>query len=174
MVGAVLGANLGQDIPEHTLKVAAGLALWVLALLVWLRTRLTEQAVVAHDPAMPVHTGRQFGMSIGLGASGGAASAFLGVGMAPFLQLGLLTLLKLPLRQTVGTTMLTLVFVSASGALVLARHGDVSGPHLIGTVIGLASGSYVGARYTRRAPRELLRAAVVAVPIIAGGMILFL
>jgi uncharacterized membrane protein YfcA len=66
------------------------------------------------------------------------------------------------------------VFVSASGALVLAREGDVSAPHLIGTVIGLASGSYVGARYTRRAPREVLRAAVVAVPIIAGGMILFL
>ena len=115
MVGAVVGANLGQDIPEHTLKIAAGLALWVLALLVWLRTRFAEQAVVAHDPALPVHTGRQLSASIGLGATGGAASAFLGVGMAPFLQLGLLTLLNLPLRQTVGTTMLTLVFVSASG-----------------------------------------------------------
>jgi uncharacterized membrane protein YfcA len=174
MVGAVIGANLGQDIPEHTLKIAAGLALWILALLVWLRTRIAEQTVVAHDPTLHVHTGRQLGASIGLGATGGAASAFFGIGMAPFLQLGLLTLLKLPLRQTVGTTMLTLVFVSASGALVLARHGDVSMPHLIGTVIGLASGSYVGARYTRRAPRELLRAAVVTVPIIAGAMLLFL
>jgi uncharacterized membrane protein YfcA len=173
MAGAILGANIGQDIAEHTLKIAAGLALWMLAVLVWLRTRFAEQTVAAHDPALPVHNGRQVVASIGLGATGGAASAFFGVGMAPFLQLGLLTLLKLPLRQTVGTTMFTLVFVSASGALVLAKHGDVSTPHFIGTVIGLASGSYVGARYTRRAPREVLRAAVVIVPVLAGALLLF-
>jgi uncharacterized protein len=174
MVGALIGANIGLEVPAETLKVAAGLALWVLAVLVWMRTRFAEQTVVAHDPSLPIHSDRQFAASIGLGVTGGAASAFFGIGMAPYLQLGLLTFLKLPLRQTVGTTMLTLVFVSASGALVLARHGDVSTNHLIGTVIGLASGSYIGARYTRRAPRAVLRAAVVTVPIIAGAILLFL
>jgi uncharacterized membrane protein YfcA len=173
MAGALIGANIGLEIPAHTLKVAAGLALWGLAFLVWLRTRIADRTIAAHDPTEPVHPGRQLALSIGLGVSGGAASGFFGVGMAPYLQLGLLTFLKLPLRQTVGTTMLTLVFVSASGALVLARHGDISTNHLIGTVIGLASGSFVGARFTRRAPRELLRAAVVAVPIIAGAILLF-
>ena len=94
--------------------------------------------------------------------------------MAPYLQLGLLTVHRLPLRQTVGTTMLTLVFISAAGGIALARHGDVSLPHLIGLTIGLASGAYIGARFTRRAPREVLRGAVVAIPFIAGAMILFL
>jgi uncharacterized membrane protein YfcA len=109
-----------------------------------------------------------------LGASGGAAAAFFGVGMAPFLQLGFLTVHRLPLRQTIGTTMMALIFISAAGSVALARHGDVSLPHLIGLTAGLGGGAYFGARYTRRAPRQVLRAAVVATPVIAGAMILFL
>ena len=165
-IGAAIGAAIGQDITARPLQLAAGLALWVLALLVWLRLRLVERApraaIVGHGATQgPV---RRMIASVGLGLSGGAAAAFFGVGMAPFLQFGLLTVLKLPLRQTVGTTMLTLVFISLSGTLILARHGDVSVPHLIGTVVGLSSGSYLGARYTRRARREVLRTAVVVVP----------
>jgi uncharacterized membrane protein YfcA len=94
--------------------------------------------------------------------------------MAPFLQLGLLTLHRLPLRQTVGTTMLALVFISAAGGIAMARHGDVSVPHLIGLTMGLGSGAFVGARFTRRAPRRLLRTTVVTVPVVAGSMLLFL
>jgi hypothetical protein len=69
--------------------------------------------------------------------------------------------------------MLTLIFVSLSGGISMAFHGDVSGPHLIGTVIGLASGSYFGARYTGRAPRHFLRTALVGTPLLAGGMLIF-
>jgi uncharacterized membrane protein YfcA len=157
--------------------VLAGLALWGLAGLVWLRTRLGVGAVAGRDEfewvGEPARPAREWAASVGLGVSGGAAAAFLGVGMAPFLQLGFLTLLRLPLRQTVGTTMLTLVFISAAGSLALARHGDVSLPHLVGTVFGLASGAYVGARFTRRVRREVLRVAVVAIPFLAGAMLLF-
>lgn len=174
VIGAVLGATFGQDISGAVLKPAAGLALWALAAMVWLRTRVTPRVVAAHDPAGSVPAERQTATAVGLGLSGGAASAFFGVGMAPFLQLGFLTALKLPLRQTIGTTMLTLVFISASGAAVLATTGDVSVSHLIGTVAGLSAGSFVGARFTRRAPRAVLRASVVAVPIIAGAMLLFI
>ena len=176
-LGAVLGADGSQQVPADVLQVLAGLALWALAGLVWLRTRLGVGSVPGRiefewvgEPARPA---REWAASVGLGVSGGAAAAFLGVGMAPFLQLGFLTLLRLPLRQTVGTTMLTLVFISAAGSIALARHGDVSVPHLIGTVLGLASGAYVGARFTRRVRREVLRVAVVAIPFLAGAMLLF-
>jgi len=179
-VGAVLGAGIGQGIPEETLQPLAGLALWGLAGLVWLRTRLGLGATAAGRPgAEPDWPGeatrpaREWAAAVGLGASGGAAAAVLGVGMAPFLQLGFLTLLRLPLRQTVGTTMLTLVFVSGAGSIALARHGDVSLPHLVGTTLGLAGGAYVGARFTRRARRGVLRGAVVAVPFLAGAVLLF-
>jgi uncharacterized protein len=176
-LGAVLGADTSQAVDERTLATAAGLALWGLAGLMWLRTRLTSPRPAIGEPewhSEPTRSSREWIAGIGLGATGGAAAAFFGVGMAPFLQLGLLTVHHLPLRQTVGTTMLVLVFVSGSGGAALARHGDVSVPHLVGLTIGLASGAYIGARFTRRAPRRLLRSAVVAIPFVAGAMLLFL
>jgi uncharacterized membrane protein YfcA len=176
-LGAVLGADTSQAVDERTLATAAGLALWGLAGLMWLRTRLTSARPATGEPEWhgePARSSREWIAGIGLGATGGAAAAFFGVGMAPFLQLGLLTVHHLPLRQTVGTTMLVLVFVSGSGGTALARHGDVSVPHLVGLTIGLVSGAYIGASFTRRAPRTLLRSAVVAIPFVAGMMLLFL
>lgn len=173
IVGAVIGASIGQGIPEAELQVAAGLGLWLLAALVWLRLRMAPKlnAVARVTPEPPPE--RRTFASLGLGVTGGAASAFLGVGMAPFLQLGFLSLLKLPLRQTVGTTMLTLVFISFSGATALAFYGDVSAPHLVGVTLGLGSGSFFGARFTRRAHVGILRFAVVTTPFIAGAVLLF-
>lgn len=174
--GAVIGADWSQSVPDEVLQAAAGLALWSLAVLVLFRSRITR-GIVGHETDVreePIRTKREWAAGIGIGATGGAAAAFLGIGMAPLIQLGLLTIHRLPLRQTVGTAMMALIFISAAGGLAMARHGDVSGPHLVGLTIGLASGAYIGARYTRRAPRELLRIAVVAVPVTAGAMLLFL
>lgn len=173
--GALLGADVSQAVPERALGIAAGLALWFLAGLVWLRTRLTitmqpDQGAAGEVTRSP----REWLAGIGLGATSGAGAAFFGVGMAPFLQLGFLTIHHLSLRQTVGTTMLALIFISASGAVAMARHGDVSLPHLLGLTIGLGGGAFLGARYTRRAPRAVLRVTVIAVPIVAGAMLLFL
>jgi len=175
--GAVLGADKSQAANDQTLAMVARLALWILAVLMWLRTRLAGSIATTGElqwHGESARSPREWLAGIGLGATGGAAAAFFGVGMAPFLQLGLLTVHQLPLRQTLGTTMLVLVFISASGGAALARHGDVSMPHLVGLTIGLASGAYIGARCTRRAPRRLLRSAVVTIPFVAGAMLLFL
>ena len=175
--GAVLGADASQAIDDQTLAMSAGIALWGLAVLMWLRTRITGAIPAMREPVWygeSARSPREWLAGIGLGATGGAAAAFFGVGMAPLLQLGLLKVHHLPLRQTVGTTMLVLVFISASGGAALARHGDVSMPHLLGLTIGLASGAYIGARFTRRAPRQLLRSAVIIIPFVAGAMLLFL
>jgi uncharacterized membrane protein YfcA len=91
----------------------------------WLRTRLAGSIATTGElqwHGESARSPREWLAGIGLGATGGAATAFFGVGMAPFLQLGLLTLHQLLLRQTVGTTMLVLVFISASGGAALARH----------------------------------------------------
>lgn len=174
--GAVVGAGWSQLVPDEVLRVAAGLALWSLAILVFFRSRITSGIIRPGSGAYeePTRSKREWAAGIGLGATGGAAAAFLGIGMAPLIQLGLLTIHRLPLRQTVGTAMMALVFISAAGGVAMAQHGNVSGPHLAGLTIGLASGAFIGARYTRRAPREVLRVAVVAVPVTAGAMMLFL
>lgn len=172
MLGAVLGADLGQAVPEATLETMAGLALWFLAALMWVRTRIRQpmNEIAANED--PIATRARLFGAMALGLSGGVASAFFGVGMAPFLQLGLLVILGLPLRMTVGTTMLALIFISLSGSAALASHGQVSVPHLVGATVGMTAGSYVGAKLTRRAPLRVLRAAIVLTPFIAGTMLI--
>jgi uncharacterized membrane protein YfcA len=174
IIGAVAGAELGQQVPNRVLELGAGLTLWFLAFLVWYRTRMVARANQAEIDLQALSRQGEILRGVTLGGTGGLAAGFLGVGMAPYLQLGFLTGLRLSLVQTIGTTMLTLVFISGSAATVLARHGDVSGKHLVAAVIGLSCGSYLGAKFTARAPYRLLRGTVVAVPIVAGAMVLFL
>ena len=171
--GAAIGATLSQGVPDRVLQVGAGLALWVLAFLVWLRTRFVQRnAELLRDE--PRRSGpRTTAGLIGLGATGGLSAGFFGVGMAPYLQLGYLTIPRLNLRMTIGTTMWSLVFIAASGATVLASHGDVSAPHLVGALMGLSTGSFTGAKLTGRAPVAVLRRAVILVPVLAGAMVLF-
>jgi uncharacterized membrane protein YfcA len=171
MIGAILGADLSQDVPAETLQLMAGLALWFLALLMWIRTRMRhavppgEAIDAAGTPLGALGAGA-------LGLTGGAGSAFFGVGMAPFLQLGMLMILGMPLRKTVGTTMVALIFISLSGSVALASHGQVSVPHLVGATIGMTAGSYAGAKLTRRAPLTVLRAALVLTPFISGTLLI--
>lgn len=172
ITGAIAGATVSQDIPELALTIAAGLGLWVLAALVWFRTRYAELILPPLGERAPDLEDDRRLPSIGLGVVGGGMSALLGVGMSPFIQLGLLVVAKLQLRQAVGTTMLVLVFVSASAALTFSAAGDVSAPHLIGTVVGLSAGSFIGARFTRRAPLIVLRVALVGTPVFAGALLL--
>ncbi|HEV2127918.1 MAG TPA: sulfite exporter TauE/SafE family protein [Thermomicrobiales bacterium] len=172
MIGAIAGAELGQVVSGDVLQPLAGLALWFLALLMWIRTRLRHHPNELPPGEDPLGSpGRKIGTAL-LGLSGGTASAFFGVGMAPFLQLGMLVILGLPLRITVGTTMLALIFISLSGSAALASHGQVSVPHLIGATVGMTLGSYAGAKLTGRAPLRVLRAAIVLTPFIAGTLLI--
>lgn len=174
MTGAVLGADLSQSIPEHILQPAAGAALWFLAFLVWLRMRLRNY-IKAHPEGEEYRlSAPQLASGAGAGVLGGIASSFFGVGMAPFVQLALMTVMRLPLIQALGTTMLSLAFISLTGSLALASHGDVSLIHTVGVTIGMTAGSYVGAKFTRRAPINVLRFAVVATPFVAGTMLIVL
>lgn len=172
MAGAILGADFGQDIPEDVLQPLAGFALWFLAALMWIRTRIRHPLNEIAEGEDPINTPQRWMGAVTLGLSGGMASAFFGVGMAPFIQLGLLVILGLPLRKAVGTTMLALIFISLSGSIALASHGQVSVPHLIGATIGMTAGSYAGAKLTGRAPLTVLRAAIVLTPFIAGTLLL--
>lgn len=174
MTGAVLGANLSQDVPEHILQPMAGFALWFLALLVWLRIRMRNRLhEISEDAMREPLTRPQIAGGAGVGVLGGMASAFFGVGMAPFVQIGMLTVMRLSLIKSVGTTMLALTFISLSGSVALASHGDVSFVHLAGVMIGMTAGSYVGAKFTRRAPPGLLRTAIVATPFLGGIPLIF-
>lgn len=172
MIGAVVGADLSQLVPERVLQPAAGWALMFLAFLVWLRMKLGTRIVSAVEGEDYLISTKQGAIGTGVGMIGGTASAFFGVGMAPFIQLALMTVMRLPLLQSIGTTMVALCFISFSGSIALANHGDLSLIHMVGVTIGMTAGSYVGAKFTRRAPISLLRFAVVATPFIGGSTLI--
>lgn len=174
VIGGAVGAEFAQFVPDRVLELGAGLTLWFMAGLVWVRTGMVAKSAGRSMVDAPLTLRQETLRGTVLGATGGLGAGFFGIGMAPYLQLGFLTALRLTLVQTIGTTMLTLVFISGSAATVLARHGDVSGRHLVAAVVGLSSGSYLGAKFTARASYRVLRATVVSVPIVAGAMVLFL
>ena len=173
MFGAIVGADLSQLIPEDALQFASGGALMFLAFLVWFRMKLGHRIRSHLEGEEYTITKPQSAIGAVVGGLGGMASAFFGVGMAPFIQLALMTVMRLRLLQAVGTTMLALCFISTSGSLALASHGDLSLVHMLGVTIGMTAGSYTGAKFTRRAPLSLLKFAVVATPFI-GGLTLIL
>ncbi len=60
--GAALGAELGQRVPDRVLELGAGLTLWFLAVLVWLRTAWWRAGDVARNrPRTPGTTRRRSG-----------------------------------------------------------------------------------------------------------------
>ena len=85
-LGAVLGADSSQAVDDRTLAMAAGLALWGLAGLMWLRTRLTGARPATGEPEWhgeSARSPREWIAGIGLGATSVACTAIFSAN--PFL-----------------------------------------------------------------------------------------
>lgn len=84
--GAVLGADTSQVVSERALAIAAGLALWILALLVWVRTRMTISIAEVGDDLRetePLRTPREWAAGMGLGATGAQPPRSSALGWRP-------------------------------------------------------------------------------------------
>lgn len=141
--------------------------------LIWLRTRLSfagrsesafEERSVTDQPGFWSKSGMT-------GIVTGGLSGMFGIGSTPFIQLALLMLFRLPLRQSVGTTMVVILPIALCGSAGFLQAGFLDWTLLLQVVAGTMTGSYIGAKFTKRAPRVLLRTAMVVTPI-AGGLLL--
>lgn len=172
VLGAYLGGGLALDTGANELKVLAGLTLIVNSVVVYLRTRI---AIGSKPPVAPASLAgrwrRELPSSAAIGFVCGFASGFLSIGTAPWIQVGLLVVKGTDLRKTIGTTMFALALMSLTGALRFAQGGQVSPGLLASVVLGLATGSFVGAKFTKRAPRWLVRGAMVATPVTSGMLL---
>ena len=68
--------------------------------------------------------------------------------------------------------MLVIIPTALAGAIGYARAGFLDFRLLAEVVAGTAVGSYLGAKLTQRLPRRYLRAAMIIVPAIGGGILL--
>ncbi len=95
-----------------------------------------------------------------LGVIAGILSGTFGIGSAPFIQIGLMILLRLSIRQSVGTTMLVIIPLAVGGGLGYVTEGFVDYMLLVKVLIGTMCGAYVGAKFTNLVPKVILKSAI--------------
>jgi uncharacterized membrane protein YfcA len=172
--GAHFGVKIATLLPEASLGRLTGAVMLLSAALLWLRMSFfTYQGRSASNDKERFCIRSLIPSAACIGLFAGTLSGLCGVGAAPFIQLGLLYFFRLSLPEVAGTTMLITLPIAFMGGLsyLLAGHLDVR--LFLQTVAGLMSGSYVGAKFTRRVHPGILKAAMVVMPFI-GGLVLVL
>lgn len=199
VVGSIIGARLAAGVEPTVLLSAFSLLMFVVAFLMWRRTRRTP----ASGPASPAATdevpsspatlagteeaasGRAPAGSAGkrrlspqawrvvLAATGvGLLTGFFGVGGGFAVVPALVLVLGLPMPRAVGTSLLVISINSATA--LAARLGSgvtFDWPVILGFSVFAVVGSLLGARVTQRvSPRNLTLAFVVMLVLVAGYM----
>ena len=77
-----------------------------------------------------------------------------------------------PLLQSIGTCMMIILPISASGGLGYLASGHLDMWIFLQTLTGLTVGAWMGAKMTHLAPLPLLKASIVALPTIGGGIMM--
>lgn len=173
--GSYAGTYVARIIPETNLVWLTSAMLIVCGVLVWFRTggwfktpeeTMEEESKTLRDPQF-------WKKAVLTGIVTGMLSGIFGIGSTPFIQIALLVLFGFPLRQAVGTTMVVILPIAAFGAVGYLQAGFLDVILLAQVVAGTILGSYIGAKFTKLAPRKLLRGAMVATPIAGALLMLF-
>lgn len=169
-VGAYAGSFVARIIPEDHLIWYTALMLFLSGILIWARTRMTFKRGLTLTSIKSPHFWMMAAIS-GL-ITGGMSGAF-GIGSTPFIQLALMILFNMPMRLAVGTTIMVIMPIALFGGVGYFQAGYIDWKLLLQVVAGTMIGSYIGAKFTSRAPKSLLRFAMIAMPIL-GGVIMLL
>ncbi|PYE48020.1 sulfite exporter TauE/SafE family protein [Paenibacillus barcinonensis] len=173
--GAWVSSSWSTYIPEERLGILTSIMLFTSGLALWLRLVLvsrrpqnsgSESSVLDSGPRYWIY-------ALLIGAVTGMLSGLFGIGSTPFIQLGLMLLLNMPMRYAAGTTMLVIIPIALAGGAGYMRIGYLDLKLLLFVVIGTMSGSYVGAKFTKRVPVLWLKVSMVITPMI-GAAILWL
>ncbi|KGF46612.1 membrane protein [Veillonella montpellierensis DNF00314] len=172
-VGAYIGSHIANAIPANFMHYCTGMMLIISAILIYLRVYHPHNGPFATHDREPMAVGTKFySTAIVAGVICGILSGSFGIGATPFIQLMLLIIFGVPLFIAVGTTMLVILPIAISGGFGYLVAGHLEMLLLVEVLIGLTCGAYVGAKFTRRAPRWFLQFMMVAAPTIGGTILL--
>ncbi|MGO4528050.1 sulfite exporter TauE/SafE family protein [Paenibacillus sp. 2TAF8] len=173
--GAWISSGWSSYIPEDRLGMLTSLMLFASGFALWLRLILVSRHRDSSDKQtfMLGEGVRYWVYSILIGVITGMLSGLFGIGSTPFIQLGLMLLLNMPMRYAAGTTMLVIIPIALAGGAGYMKIGYLDLQLLLLVVIGTMSGSYVGAKFTKRVPAFWLKVSMVLTPMI-GATILWL
>jgi uncharacterized membrane protein YfcA len=172
-IGAYAGTWISSGIDSNRLVWMTGSMLILSGILIWMRTRMMaskQQDGIKEPFTMPM----PYWISIMFSGIGtGLLSGVFGIGSTPFIQLALLILFGLSLRHAVGTTMLVIMPIAIFASVGFIQTGHFDWLLLIQVTVGTMTGSYLGAKFTKRSPKLILRISMMSVPI-AGGLLLLI
>lgn len=171
--GAYAGTFVARMIAAEQLIWLTSGMLFVSGLLIWLRTSkvFTSKEKVLAEESVEIKKASFWALAALTGVVTGSLSGVFGIGSTPFIQLALLILFGFPLRQAVGTTMVVILPIALFGSIGFFQAGFLDFVLLAQVVAGTMIGSYVGAKFTKRAPKLLLRSAMIMTPI-AGSLLM--
>lgn len=173
--GAFIGSKISTLLPGTELKYCTASMLVASAVLVY--TRLTYPNLPlfhTREGQKPVTDGSRFWiLAVLAGLGNGLLSGTFGFGAAQFIQLSLLVFFAMPLFQSVGTTMLIILPIATFGGFGYLLSGYLDFMLFLQVLLGLMIGAYVGAKFTRHAPRWFLKWMMVLLPGAAGALMIF-
>jgi uncharacterized membrane protein YfcA len=167
-VSAYAGSKLAGLIPVHSMHWLTGGMLLLSAVLLVVRLFIVQKI----KTELRQETRGFIGKAAFVGIVTGLLSGTFGIGSAPFIQIGLLVIMGLTIRQSVGTTMLVILPIALAGGIGYYFQGFLNFALLAEVVAGTMIGSYVGAKFTSLAPQAVLKSAMVITPIVAGLIML--
>lgn len=175
LFGAVfsyIGSKLSGLIPVDLMHWLTGGMLLLSAIILVIRLFIFQRSTLTSEKEGTKGRISFLRNAAAVGIITGLMSGTFGIGSAPFIQIGLLIVMGLSIRQSVGTTMLVILPIAVAGGIGYYFQGFLDFKLLLEVMAGTMIGSYVGAKFTALAPQPLLKSAMVLTPIIAGAILL--
>jgi len=158
MLGAIVGAFATEIIDARVLLIVTA------GLLVIQAVRLARQQPGLKRP--PGSTpGWQYAAA---GAGAGVVSGLLGIGGGIIYVPIVTTLLGMPIKRALGTSLVLIAAIAIPGTLVHATLGNIDWPVFFALVLGVIPGARIGALLALRAQERSLRLAVAGFLFVVG------
>lgn len=171
--GAFLGAKLAGLLPSGDLKWLTAGMMFLSAFLLAIRVYFPEW-IYSFAKGLSAPTGIRYWVAAGgIGAVSGTLAGAFGIGGMPYIVIGLLTVFNLPVHQAAGTTMLVSLPIALFGGIGYLISGYLDFNLLAKVVAGLMTGTYIGAKFTKRLSPVILKTTMITIPVIGGLLLLF-
>ena len=171
--GALTGTRTAFLIPPKLLMPATAIMLLLTTALLYVqlfRGHLIKDYVERNKSTA---TGSVFYLrSCIIGLLTGFLSGAFGIGATAFIQISLMLFFGISLYHAIGTTMMIILPIAASGGLSYLANGMMDPVVFIQTLAGLTIGSFIGAKFTHLIPKDILRCLMISMPLIGGVLLL--